>query len=202
MRQGLIIFIRNPVLGQVKTRLAKTLGDAKALEAYRLMLAHTLAITKSLSCDKFLYYADAPDITDEWPNEVFRKRMQATGDLGEKMSAAFDELFREGYDEVVIIGSDCLDLSESVIEEALKCLHDKPVVIGPSGDGGYYLLGMNSLVKALFVNKSWSSDRVFSATVRDLEEAGLEYKTLQLLNDVDEEKDLPGYVLARLHRKA
>jgi rSAM/selenodomain-associated transferase 1 len=202
MRQGLIIFIRNPVLGQVKTRLAQTLGDVKALEAYHLMLAHTLAITQGLSCDKFLYYSGAPDITDEWPNDVFEKRMQANGDLGKKMSQAFSELFRQGYGQLVIIGSDCLDLEASHIDEAFKRLDVHPVVIGPSGDGGYYLLGMNSFLESLFVNKRWSTRAVFTQTVHDLEEAGMDYSTLQLLNDVDEAKDLPGYVLDRLDKKS
>ena len=74
MRQGLIIFIRNPVAGEVKTRLARTLGNEKALTVYEWLLSHTREITQELACDKFLYYSGAPELDDGWDNRHYFKK--------------------------------------------------------------------------------------------------------------------------------
>lgn len=194
MRKGLIIFIRNPVIGQVKTRLAKTVGDEKALQVYELMLAHTHDNCCKLSCDKFVYYSDQPPKNDLWENDLFIKRMQTTGNLGEKMARAFKDLFDEGYKQLIIIGSDCLELTSGILEDAFGSLGQSDVVIGPSTDGGYYLLGMNRLIPELFINKQWSSSSVMEDTLADLAVLNISYTQLIPLTDIDEEKDLPEFL--------
>lgn len=195
MKSGLIIFIRNPISGKVKTRLAKTMGDEKALNIYNKLLAHTHQVTRQLSCDKFLYYSDWADSHDFWENDRFQKKTQCPGQLGERMSKAFQEIFKEGYEKLVIIGSDCVELNELIITNAFDTLNKNEVVIGPSSDGGYYLLGMTAYFPALFLNKKWGSSSVLKDTLNELAISETKVGKLVMLNDIDEEKDLPGYLL-------
>ncbi|HYG20858.1 MAG TPA: TIGR04282 family arsenosugar biosynthesis glycosyltransferase [Ohtaekwangia sp.] len=189
--KALIIFFRNPQLGQVKTRLAASVGDAAALAIYLELAAHTRVITGALPVDKVVFYSDHIDTEDHWPNVVFRKALQAGNDLGQKMEEAFRELFSSGYTSVCVIGTDCYELTEDIVLRAFESLDHSEVVIGPAADGGYYLLGTRALHPALFHNKPWSSDRVLNETIRNLKELGLSYTTLPLLRDVDTESDLP-----------
>ena len=122
MSSALIIFVRNPVLGKVKTRLASTLGDEKALEIYRILLRHTSDVTKDLAVDKFVFYDDHIDQNDIWENDIFEKFLQQGSDLGERMTKAFDYLFKKKYSKVIIIGSDCFELSESILSQAFDAL--------------------------------------------------------------------------------
>ena len=107
--QLLIIFVKNPQLGKVKTRLAATIGDHRALEVYVKLLKHTVAITRELEVDKVVFYSEFIDKNDLWHNSVFLKQLQSAEDLGLKMMAAFDWGFQSGYQEICIIGSDCLE---------------------------------------------------------------------------------------------
>lgn len=186
----MIIFARNPVLGNVKTRLAQTIGDSKALEIYKKLLAHTAAITSNATYDKFVFYADSIQDSDSWDNKFYEKRLQRGNDLGDRMRYAFQELLSCGYGYVLIIGTDCYELTAEIIESGFRQLQDADAVIGPCQDGGYYLLGMKRLHESLFKNKSWSTASVCMDTVRDLQLAGLSYFLLPTLNDIDVEADL------------
>ncbi len=187
----LIIFYRNPELGKVKTRLAKTLGDEKALAIYLKLSSHTRAITENLAIDKVIYYSNFVDTEDAWPNTTFQKKLQNGNDLGEKMNNAFVEGFQSGYERVCIIGTDCLELSKDIIQQAFDQLVCYDAVIGPAKDGGYYLLGMKKPMPELFKNKAWSSDTVATDTIQNFKVLSLSYAQLAVLTDVDEEKDLP-----------
>ena len=191
MKEGLIVFIRNPVLGKVKTRLAKTLGDERAFAIYQQLLAYTHQLTSKINGDKFLYYSDEVEQNDIWSNELFTKKVQQGGDLGERMGNAFIELFKAGYQKLIIIGSDCIELEGAMIEQAFKLLSDHKVVIGPSLDGGYYLMGMNEYIPALFTNKQWGTATVFKDSLYNLQAANINVAQLTILNDIDEEADLP-----------
>ncbi len=187
----LIIFYRNPDAGKVKTRLAATLGIDKALDIYRKLARHTRDVAKQTAFDKVVYYSDFIDRKDMWPNETFGKAAQLGDDLGERMKNAFTESFEKGYASVCIVGTDCFELTEQVINEAFAALRSADAVIGPARDGGYYLLGMNRLLPAVFENKHWSTESVFRETIRDLESLDLACTTLSELGDVDTEEDLP-----------
>jgi uncharacterized protein len=191
MKNALIIFIRNPQLGKVKTRLAKTLGAEKTLKIYLHLLEHTQNISRNANCDAHLYYSDFIDDTDDWDKNIYQKHLQIKGDLGEKMSAAFKEQFDQGYQKVAIIGSDCLELKTEIIDQAFRTIQENQAVIGPTLDGGYYLLGMSTYLPYLFQNKKWSTNTVFMDTLNDLEKNKVESRLLDVLNDIDEEKDLP-----------
>lgn len=190
VRNAIIIFVRNPILGQVKTRLANTIGEEGALKVYKILLQHTDMVCKGLHCDKYVFYAD--DICDEdlWDKEIYQKQMQSPADLGNRMSAAFKLVLKNGSGKVLIIGSDCYELSQLLIEKAFDFLEEKDIVVGPAADGGYYLLGMKGHHPALFENIHWSTSGVLAQTMKVCNEQQLTFFLLPVLNDVDEEKDI------------
>jgi len=190
MSKALIIFIKNPVLGKVKTRLAATVGDVTAFEVYKKLLNHTKKITLLIDADKFLFYADFLQTEDEWPNDRFIKHLQIGNDLGERMHNAFEYTFLNKYKKVIIIGSDCIDLSAPVIEDAYMFLDNRDVVIGPAKDGGYYLLGMKNPHQCLFKNVLWSTSQVLKQTLSICISQHLNYSLLPTLTDIDHENDL------------
>ena len=191
MKRGLIIFVRKPELGKVKTRLAAAVGDERALFIYKNLLQHTFLISKATDADKFVFYANEIEQNDIWDAHRFFKEMQSNDDLGGKMKEAFESLFKKEYTTAVIIGSDCFELTTQIIEQAFLSLDNNELVIGPAKDGGYYLLGMKRLHENLFLNKKWSTENVFADTIDMIEQEGLTYKVLPILTDVDEENDLP-----------
>ena len=187
----LIIFYRNPMMGQVKTRLAASIGEEKALEVFRRLASHTKQITESLTIDKIVFYSDSIDLMDIWPNAKYLKALQQGNNLGEKMKHSFAAAFESGYNSVCIIGTDCYELETSIISQAFEALISNDVVIGPAFDGGYYLLAMRHFHPELFYDKQWSTETVFERTVSDIRSLGLKYTQLRTLRDVDTEGDLP-----------
>lgn len=190
-KTAILIFTKNPELGKVKTRLAKTIGNEKALDIYKKLLNHTQQIVATLKVDKYLFYSDKIANNDQWSEDEYYKKLQSGKDLGERMENAFQELLHLGYDAVCIIGSDCYELNTSIIEEAFSRLKSNDFVIGPTYDGGYYLLGMRKFTKSIFQNKTWSTESVYNDTIFDFKELKASYYNLQKLSDIDEEKDLP-----------
>lgn len=187
---ALVIFVRNPISGQVKTRLAKDIGDERALEIYIQLLQHTLEITRGLSFRKFIYYADEVSDYDLWSVPGYTKRKQNGNDLGERMHNSFKELFDQGFNRIIIIGSDCLQLQTENLEEAVFLLESNTAVLGPSSDGGYYLLGLTKFYPDVFIDKPWSTDKVFSKTINDFINQGISYALLEELSDIDDVTDL------------
>lgn len=188
MKQALIIFVRNPVLGKVKTRLAATVGNKKALAVYKHLLQHTKDIIRNTTAEKFVFYADDINENDLWNG--YKKRLQHGNNLGERMHHAFAYLFEQGYKTICIIGSDCYELTSEIIAAAFKQLDLSDIVIGPATDGGYYLLGMQAPLKNVFENIGWSSEQVFAKTKKIMDQYNYSYSLLPVLNDVDEEKDI------------
>ncbi|MBC2837819.1 TIGR04282 family arsenosugar biosynthesis glycosyltransferase [Robiginitalea sp. SC105] len=189
--QALLIFTRNPEPGKCKTRLAATIGDRAALAIYTFLLRHTAALAAVVpDTDKFVYFSDYLGDGSLWDPAVFRPRLQEGPDLGVRMERAFDAAFREGYQRVVLIGSDLYDLSSADLAIAFKSLKKHPAVIGPATDGGYYLIGLTAPVPGLFRDKAWGTDTVCSDTLADLE--GMEPALLPPRNDVDYYEDIAG----------
>jgi hypothetical protein len=184
----LLIFTRNPALGKVKTRLAKTIGDETALEIYKFLLNKTKEVSLKVTADKAVYYSVKIRENDIWDENKYQKHLQVGEDLGVRMQNAFKNSFEAGYQKVMIIGSDLYDLSPLIIENAFKELDTNEVVIGPAIDGGYYLLGMNSLQEHIFENKDWGTSSVFKNTLEDLKDKKV--FLLEALNDVDVFEDI------------
>jgi rSAM/selenodomain-associated transferase 1 len=184
----LLVFTRNPALGKVKTRLAKTVGDKRALEIYTFLLERTRDIAAKVTADKAVYYSVKIRENDIWDATIFQKYLQVGEDLGIRMLHAFKNGFETGYEKVLIIGSDLYDLTAETIENAFIALENNEVVIGPAEDGGYYLLGMNSLEEKVFKNKDWGTETVRKDTLEDLKDKKV--FLLGELNDVDVFEDI------------
>ncbi|MDT0558507.1 TIGR04282 family arsenosugar biosynthesis glycosyltransferase [Ichthyenterobacterium sp. W332] len=184
----IIIFTRNPELGKVKTRLAKTIGDESALNIYRFLLEHTEKTVRKINVDKAIYYSVAIHDNDIWDANMYTKFKQEGIDLGQRMCNAFKNAFIDNYKKVLIVGSDLIDLQPKHIEDAFLALETNDIVIGPAQDGGYYLLGMKILHKKLFKNKFWGTHSVFKDTMEDLENETV--FLLEELNDIDTFEDL------------
>lgn len=187
---ALIIFVKNPVKGKVKTRLAKKIGGENALIIYNYLLDHTRKISSELSVNRYLFYDQDINLADKWPNENFKKHLQKGEDLGQRMQNAFKTVFDQGHQQVLIIGSDCIELDLSIINEAFTSLVKNDFVIGPAKDGGYYLLGMNSPEPALFENKKWSTNTVAADTLKEIKQLNKTCSILPPLSDVDTIDDL------------
>ena len=192
MNRALIIFIKNPSEGLVKTRLAATLGNKVTLNIYKKLLAHTHAVTSGVYADKYVFYSSHIDGNDEWNVAEFEKELQTGNDLGERMRNAFVGIFHKGYGQVAIIGSDCPDLTADLIEQAFLELDRSDIVIGPATDGGYYLLALNNLYPALFENISWSTNHVIKETLAICKNINKSFYLLPVLSDVDIEEDIVG----------
>ncbi len=199
-RNLLIIFYRNPELGKVKTRLAATIGDGNALAVYLKLVAHTRSITENLKADKVVCYSNHVDREDSWANETYDKELQRGDGLGTKLHAAVESGFEKGYKSVCVMGTDCFELTTEIIEDAFDKLTNHDAVIGPAQDGGYYLLGSNKFMPALFANKAWSTSTVTADTVDNFKKMNLSYCLLPVLKDVDEEADLPEAIKSRLRK--
>ena len=185
---ALIVFSRNPILGKVKTRISKTCGDQKALDIYNKLLLNNVNLSINLiEIKTFIYYDKY--IENQLYTDEYTKEIQVNGTLGKKMYNAFLNCRKKGFKNIIIIGSDCPYITPSIIENAFHKLNNHSFVIGPSRDGGYYLLGMKEIRKELFENKKWGSDMVFKSTIKDIEIANKSYCLLEELNDIDYYKD-------------
>lgn len=187
-KNSLIIFTRNPILGKVKTRLAKSVGNEIALEIYQFLLNKTKEVTLNIPADKVVFYSEEITNKDIWDATIYKKELQEGTDLGAKMSNAFKTCFKDGYEKVVLIGSDLFDLEEFHIREAFEKLEKNDAVIGPALDGGYYLLGLKKMHPTIFMNKNWGTATVRKNTMKNLEKVNVHL--LPILNDVDVIEDI------------
>ncbi|MEQ8908311.1 MAG: TIGR04282 family arsenosugar biosynthesis glycosyltransferase [Vicingaceae bacterium] len=187
MEEALIIFIKNPIAGKVKTRLAASVGDEKALFIYQALLRYTRELCESLILKRYLYYSDFIDRADSWSELRFVKSIQSKTGLGERMLNAFLQVNEK---KKVIIGSDCPQLTKEDVKNAFQSLDNYDLVIGPANDGGYYLLGMKQVHRSLFEKMEWSTETVFDETLSRAKEANLKVKVLRELVDLDTLEDL------------
>ncbi|MEX0844241.1 MAG: TIGR04282 family arsenosugar biosynthesis glycosyltransferase [Balneolaceae bacterium] len=188
-KNKLIIFVKNEEAGKVKTRLAKSVGNEKALKIYQKLLAYTAHITKSVHAQKEVWYSRFIPKNDIWSKGEFGKKIQEGEDLGQRMLNAFRDSFEEGFEHVVIIGSDCEELTQEIITDAFQKLETSDFIIGPAKDGGYYLLGMNSFHTEVFTGINWSTSSVLQQTISIIEEKKAGYILLKELNDIDTLED-------------
>lgn len=187
-RKLLIIFVKNPVLGQCKTRLAATVGNQIALDIYQFLLQQTNTISQPCTAVKHVYYSHYIDENDLWDTKYFKKKLQEGNDLGARMQHAFQQGFKDGFEKIIIIGSDLYDIQTGDLEDAFIALESNDFVVGPSEDGGYYLLGMKKMNRELFQNKNWGTASVLKDTLSNLplENTAL----LPSRNDVDTYEDI------------
>jgi rSAM/selenodomain-associated transferase 1 len=185
---SIIIFIKNIERGKVKTRLAATVGDDQALKIYEALLEHTQKVVRAVNAERFLFYSSFIEKKDSWSGNFFNKKVQSQGDLGSRMSNAFLDVF-EVDGKAIIVGSDCASLTPEIIKTALEKLDEYPFVVGPTFDGGYYLLGMNSYEPSVFEDIEWSTETVFPTTLLRMASLKKRCFFLPQLSDIDYEED-------------
>ncbi len=197
---AILVFVRAPEPGRVKTRLAAGIGAEAALAVYRRLAEHAvreaLAAGPSAAVRVHFTPADAGEAVRAWLGEGPLYLPQAEGDLGARMRAAFAEAFAAGAERVVIVGSDLPDLSAGLLRRALELLDRHEAVVGPAADGGYWLLGMRRRLARVFEDVPWSTGAVLERTLERLREEGIAPALLETLADVDEPGDL--WALTRL----
>jgi rSAM/selenodomain-associated transferase 1 len=184
----LILFVKAPRAGEVKTRLARVLGPESACEAYKALVGRLLRNLKAVANVELCHSPD--DAAGEiamWLRPGWRCRPQGGGDLGERLHRAFERAFSDGARRVAVIGSDCPDVTPSDIQEAFARLDAFDVVLGPATDGGYWLIALNRAHPELFTQISWSTEKVLSETLRGVRSAGLNVHLLSERSDVDDE---------------
>jgi len=197
---AVIVFAKYPRNGEVKTRLGETLGDEFAARLYRLMAEYTFDVCLSLpekDYDVHLYYDNEgqKEPFQKWIPPEFALHLQVGIDLGDRMKTAFNQLFNKGYSKILIIGTDCPQINANIIVKAFEELSVNDVVIGPSTDGGYYMLGMKKQYPFLFDKIKWSSEAVFSITVEKANDNKLSLYILPELIDIDTEADLKTWLM-------
>ena len=183
----LIVFVKNIILGKVKTRLAKTIGDEGAFQIYRELVGITERETQQVNAIRHIYFSDVI-LASKWEKD--QKFTQEGADLGERMKNAFLNGFEQGYENIIVIGSDLPNISTKVINEGFEQLKNNDVVFGPADDGGYYLLGMSNMTPSIFEDKPWSQSNLFDVTLKQLAEQGKSVALLETLNDIDTFEDL------------
>ncbi|HOY13082.1 MAG TPA: TIGR04282 family arsenosugar biosynthesis glycosyltransferase [Saprospiraceae bacterium] len=186
----LVIFIKNPKLGNVKTRIAATLGDQKALDIYLNLLDTTIKSTTHEEYETVLFLSENVHDLNQYP---FERKLQVVGGLGDKLKSAFDEVLTT-MDKCLIIGSDCPYLNSDIILEAFQSLNEHDVVLGPTPDGGYYLIGLKQNENSLFEDITWSTESVMAQTILAAKNANLSTYFLPILTDVDHASDWDDYL--------
>lgn len=186
---AIIVFIKNPELGKVKTRLANTIGDTRALKIYGKLCEYTRQLLLNINCDRYLFYDQTIIAEDDWSNESFYKKLQTPGDLGHRMQSAFSKVL-DNHKKVLIIGSDCPQITQKHIKLAFDSLDQTDVVIGPSLDGGYYLLGMKQEQFFLFEDMPWSKSSLYGKSLQKIFSRNKSVSELEYLTDIDYEEDL------------
>jgi rSAM/selenodomain-associated transferase 1 len=202
---AVLVFVRTPRPGKVKTRLAKSLGDEKAAEFYNLCTDATLNEIEQLSQEVDKYISFTEPINEYEMKRLaglgFKVAVQEGDSLGQRLSNAFSTALQNGARKVVIVASDVPDLSARIMTDAINCLDNSDVVIGPCYDGGYYLIGMGELHEELFYGISWGTERVYQQTLDAAKENGLTVNQLPILVDIDTEADLRRWSEVDGHKK-
>jgi len=191
---ALILFLKYPERGEVKTRIAGTLGKDLTYELYACFLADLSVMVREIKAEKVIVYSGPEDaVFRDFPE--LRLIRQRGNDIGERMYFALADVFALGFERSVLIGSDSPDLPARLVNDAFDKLTSADVVIGPSRDGGYYLVGCNraALRRTMFAGIPWSTAGVLPETLRRLAESQFLTAQLEAWSDIDEAEDLKGF---------
>ena len=195
----ILIFVKYPTDGKIKTRLAQDLGGLIVREIYKRFVEDLVDMLDGLGVDVEIFF-DPPDARQQfgqWLGSERKFLAQAGDDLGQRMRNAFLHAFSKDYKRVVIIGSDSPDLPSGFIERGLERLNDNDAVVGPSSDGGYYLIGFSDegFLNEAFEDILWSSEDVCRVTIEKLDKHKRKLDVLEQWHDVDTLEDLKSLIL-------
>ena len=194
----LIVFLKAPRPGTVKTRLAETIGAGPACGAYHHLIGTLLGRLQSLRAVELCYSPDdALAEVAPWLREGWAAAAQGEGDLGQRLESAFNRSFAAGAERVVVIGSDGPAITAEDVGRAWAALRMHDVVLGPATDGDYWLIGLRQVERSLFHDIPWSTEGVFAASMKSITRRGLSVHVLRPLTDVDTERDWRAFLSAQ-----
>jgi rSAM/selenodomain-associated transferase 1 len=194
----ILCFVKYPEKGQVKLRLAVDLDDDVVVELYRNFVLDVVSILKKLDTQFYLFFSplNTKKKFREWLGSSYSYVPQEGNDLGERMKNSFSYAFAEGFHRVILVGSDSPDLPGDFLRNAIVELQTHDMVLGPSSDGGYYLIGFrdDTFLPSVFDGISWSSSTVYQETMTKIKTAGRSLSLLPAWSDVDIISDLKNLV--------
>ncbi len=193
-KNTLIVFVKYPNPGKVKTRLAKKIGNERATYYYSLMAKQIIdQVSQSDNYSTTIFF-DPPEKEKKvirWLGNGIKKFMPQSGaNLGKKIANSFEQVISSGARRSIIIGTDCVEVTKEIVNRAFELLGRADVILGPTEDGGYYLLGLKCFAPELFENIDWSTERVLNQTLDRINEKNLSYELLEKLKDIDTVNDL------------
>ncbi|MHC4570126.1 MAG: TIGR04282 family arsenosugar biosynthesis glycosyltransferase [Planctomycetota bacterium] len=190
----ILLFVKSPMAGKVKTRLAAEIGKQATAGLYKCFVEDLLSMIENVDSGLHVCFhpPEAMSQVQQWLGDQYSYRPQRGDDLGSRLKNAFADAFEDGFSKVVAIGSDSPDLPEKFLREAFDKLESHDAVIGPAGDGGYYLIGFSedSFLEEAFDGIAWSTSAVCDQTRARLKAHGLNVHLLPLWHDVDTQSDL------------
>jgi len=195
MKDCILFFVKYPVPGEVKTRLAEDSSPELVAELYATFVEEKISELAD-GCDATLIICHAPEgarqAMRDWLGTSFRYLGQKGTTLGRRMENAFREAFLMGYERVILAGSDIPALAPSILAEGLDALTEESAAIGPAEDGGYYCIGFHrrAFKPEVLAEMEWSTASVFDITASRMDKAGIGYHVLPPLPDIDTIEDL------------
>jgi rSAM/selenodomain-associated transferase 1 len=192
MKTVLLIFIKNMSIGKVKTRLSNTIGDANAMKIYQHLLTHTAEATLDIELDRVVLYNEFIPTADSWPSSKFEKGLQVGDHFGQKVINALQHYFEiEDYHQVLILQPDCPKLTPMILRKAIKELNNQnDVVIGPTSDNGYYLIGFNKNFPQVYEDSTYDNCTKLDFIINNLKANEIKFGLADELQDIDQESDL------------
>jgi|ERR1043166_2196247 rSAM/selenodomain-associated transferase 1 len=201
--QRLIIFVKAPRPGEVKTRLAKDLGPEAACLAYRDLVETVVENLSSLHGVELRFTPhDGFAEVQPWLRKGWSAHPQGEGDLGARLESAFAQHFADGAERAVIIGSDCPEVLSADIEAAWSWLQTHDLVLGPATDGGYWLIGVREAQPLLWKDIAWGTGQVLEQTLHRAKVPGLRTRLLRTLTDIDTADDWRRFQAAGIRAKS
>jgi rSAM/selenodomain-associated transferase 1 len=193
-----LVFIKAPIKGEVKTRLSKDMPAGVVLDLYKNFVKDILENVKAEGRRLIIYCYPGKEVSRirKWLGERYTLKPQTGKDLGERMAGAFSYAFSKGYQKALLIGTDFPDLPGSIIDQAFNGLVAHDAIVGPARDGGYYLIGFraDTFYPDVFIDIPWDTDRVFGKTMRKLKSAGYKIHVLPEWTDIDDYRDLENFI--------
>jgi len=190
MKAALIIFIQQPLPGEIITKSGEALSEREVFSIQQQLSLHTYYTSINVSADKFLFYSNTIQHEDTWVNDAYKKYLQQGEDLSKRMMHAMEIIFQQGYSKAIIVCRQNIEIESFHLQRAFDVLNDYDIVIGPSQDGGYYLIGMKKLHHELFADKIAGKSSLLQQTLNDITKLRLTYHLQQVLGDGIEDEYL------------
>ncbi|MCB1042095.1 MAG: TIGR04282 family arsenosugar biosynthesis glycosyltransferase [Acidobacteria bacterium] len=197
MKRCVVVYVKFPKTGEVKTRLGNDLGMEQACELYRdvaeRLITEVYPIGDAYQLVIFCDPSHAIEDYQNWLGHPFTFHHQVGDHLGLRLQNTVKQMIEDGFDKIIIVGSDCLGFDEETLSTWFSHLDQRDLLLGPTADGGYYLIGMSRNHPGVFHNIPWSTDGVMTATLNRIEDLGLSYWMLEERFDLDTLEDLTAF---------